>query len=444
MTTKTFSIPAGGEKITLRDGTLFVPPNPIIPFIEGDGIGPEIWAAARPVLDTAVSLAYQNNRCLYWMEVPVGEKARAVTGSLLPQESIAAFAEYRVGIKGPLATPVGGGFRSLNVALRRELDLYACIRPVHWIPGVPSPVRHPEKVDMVIFRENTEDIYAGIEFAAGTEENQRFQSWLGEITPEAFSRIRFPASAGFSIKPISREGSERLVRAAIRYALDQGRKTVTLVHKGNIMKSTEGAFAEWGYALIDREFSDQTYTHRQYLETQQTSGKTAAEEQRLSALKANKVWVNDVITDAAFEQTLTRPETFDVIATMNLNGDYLSDALTAQVGGLGIAPGANLNAESQTVIFEATHGTAPSIAGQNIANPCSLILSGALMLRHMRWDLAADLIERGIESAVSAGSVTFDFQRLLPGSKALSTSDFARTVIQRMAILNEDPRTKDN
>ncbi len=349
-----------------------------------------------------------------------------------------------MGIKGPLATPVGGGFRSLNVALRRELDLYACIRPVRWIPGVPSPVRHPEKVDMVIFRENTEDIYAGIEFAAGTEENQRFQSWLGEINPEAFSRIRFPASAGFSIKPISREGSERLVRAAIRYALDQGRKTVTLVHKGNIMKSTEGAFAEWGYALIDREFSDQTYTHRQYLETQQTSGKTAAEEQRLSALKANKVWVNDVITDAAFEQTLTRPETFDVIATMNLNGDYLSDALTAQVGGLGIAPGANLNAESQTVIFEATHGTAPSIAGQNIANPCSLILSGALMLRHMRWDLAADLIERGIESAVSAGSVTFDFQRLLPGSKALSTSDFARTVIQRMAILNEDPRTKDN
>jgi isocitrate dehydrogenase len=412
-------IPPDGEAITADAGRLHVPAHPIIPFIEGDGIGPDIWAAAQPVLDAAVDLAYGGERGLRWMEVPAGEKAQAQTGSLLPKETIDAFATYRVGIKGPLTTPVGSGFRSLNVAIRRALDLFACVRPVRWLPGVPSPIRQPEKVDMVVFRENTEDIYAGIEFAEGSDARAAFLAWLEASLPAEFAKIRFPRTAAFSIKPISREGTERLVRAAIRYALANGRRRVTLVHKGNIMKATEGAFARWGYALAEREFGDQVLPASQ------------ADD----AKAGGKVLIDDVITDAAFERALTRPESFDVIATMNLNGDYLSDALTAQVGGLGIAPGANINYDSQVAVFESTHGTAPTLAGANKANPCSLILSGRMMLKHLGWVEAADLVERGIMAAVKAGQVTFDFQRLMPAADLLSTTDFGRAVIAQMQAL---------
>jgi isocitrate dehydrogenase len=327
---------------------------------------------------------------------------------------------------------VGGGHRSLNVALRRQLDLYACLRPVRWMPGVPTPVCHPEKVDMVIFRENTEDLYAGVEFEAGTADSRQFQAWLRATMPDEFAKIRFPETSGFSIKPISREGSQRLVRAALNYALKYNRKSVTLVHKGNIMKHTEGAFAEWGYSLAESEFGDRVYTRRQYQAAIKAQGESAANAEREAALAADKLWVNDVITDAAFEQTLTRPEEFDVIATMNLNGDYLSDALTAQVGGLGIAPGANLNFESGIALFEATHGTAPSLAWKNVANPCSLILSGTLLLRHLGWNTAASLAEQAIAATIAAGTVTFDFQRLMPEAHLVSTTEFGQAVTQQV------------
>ncbi|MDY6872491.1 MAG: NADP-dependent isocitrate dehydrogenase [Chloroflexota bacterium] len=415
MSSASYKSPANGKAITVNAGTLQVPYHPIIPFIEGDGIGPDIWAAARPVLDAAVRLAYDDDRGLAWMEVLAGTKAKAQTGELLPQATIDAFGTYRVGIKGPLTTPIGSGFRSLNVAIRRALDLFACVRPVRWLPGVPSPLRRPEKVDMVVFRENTEDIYAGIEFAEGSDANAAFQTWLESTLPTEFAKIRFPRTAAFSIKPISREGTERLVRAAINYALTNGRKRVTLVHKGNIMKATEGAFARWGYALAEGEFNSQVIP--------------ASETDRGGE---GKVLIDDVITDAAFERALTRPESFDVIATMNLNGDYLSDALTAQVGGLGIAPGANINTDSQVAVFESTHGTAPTLAGTNKANPCSLILSGQMMLAHLGWHEAADLVERGIMAAVKAGQVTFDFQRLMPEANRLSTTDFGQAVIDQM------------
>jgi isocitrate dehydrogenase len=411
-----FQIPSNGNAINADAGALKVPDHPIIPFIEGDGIGPDIWAAAQPVLDAAVRLAYGDERRLAWMEVLAGAKAKAQTGELLPQATINAFGTYRVGIKGPLTTPVGSGFRSLNVAIRRALDLFACVRPVRWLPGVPSPIRRPEKVDMVVFRENTEDIYAGIEFAEGSDANAAFQAWLEENRPEEFAKIRFPRTAAFSIKPVSREGTERLVRAAIRYALVNGRQRVTLVHKGNIMKATEGAFARWGYELAEHEFDGQVIR--------------AAE---ADADTEDQVLIDDVITDAAFERALTRPESFDVIATMNLNGDYLSDALTAQVGGLGIAPGANINYDSQIAVFESTHGTAPTLAGTNKANPCSLILSGRMMLSHLGWSEAADLVEHGIMAAVEAGQVTFDFQRLMPEASPLSTTDFGQAVIEQMS-----------
>ncbi len=430
--TEFFQIPPDADPITLQNGQLTVPSSPILPFIEGDGVGADIWSAARPVLDAAVKFAYGDSRRLGWMEVPAGEKALAQTGSLLPDETLQAFADYRVGIKGPLTTPVGSGFRSLNVTLRHELDLYACVRPVRWIPGVPTPVCHPESVDMVVFRENTEDLYAGIEFQQGSAIAAQFQAWLAEASPEDDARIRFPETAAFSIKPISREGSERLVRAAIRYALEHGRKRVSLVHKGNIMKFTEGAFMNWGYALAEREFGGQVYTEKQFKRTRTERGSDAAEKERDNALAQGKLQIDDVITDAAFERALTRPESFDVIATMNLNGDYLSDALTAQVGGLGIAPGANINYETQIALFEATHGTAPTIAGQNIANPCSLILSGQMLLRHIGWTEAADLVERGIMAAVKAKTVTFDFQRLMPEATILSTTDFGQAVIRQM------------
>jgi len=424
--------PAEGERITSQNGRFIVPSNPIIPFIEGDGIGPDIWNAARPVIDAAVGKAYKGKRQLCWLEVLAGNKAQTQTGTLLPQETIQAFAHYKIGIKGPLTTPVGGGHRSLNVTLRQKLDLYACLRPVRWTPGVPAPVCHPEKVDMVIFRENTEDLYAGVEFQAGTPINKAFLAWLKETSPEEFAKIRFPESSGFAIKPISQKGSERLVRAALNYAFTHNRKSVTLVHKGNIMKHTEGAFMTWGYALAEREFDGRIYTQRQFKETKSMQGESAAIAERNDALDQGKLWINDIITDAAFEQALTRPEEFDVIATMNLNGDYLSDALTAQVGGLGIAPGANINFERGNALFEATHGTAPSLAGKNIANPCSLILSGTLMLRHLGWDTAADLVERALAATIAAGTATFDFQRLMPEANLVSTTEFGQAVLQQI------------
>jgi len=422
----------GGEKITLKGGRLDVPLNPIIPFIEGDGIGWDVWQAARPVLDESVQLAYSAARQLCWMELPAGDKALKQYDTLLPSETIDAFSEHLVGIKGPLTTPVGKGFRSLNVALRRALDLYVCVRPVRWIPGVPCPVNNPQNVDMVVFRENTEDIYAGIEFECGSESNMQFQTWLREHYPEEFAKIRFPASSGIGIKPISRQGSERLVRAAIRYAQKNNRGGITLIHKGNIMKYTEGAFTEWGYALAEREFGDRVYTYRQWLESKKRGGLEVANQHRSEAIQAGKIWINDSITDAAFERTLTRPDEFDILATMNLNGDLFSDALSAQVGGLGIAPGANLNDESQVAIFEATHGTAPLIAGQNKANPCSLILSGQMMLHHLGWHAAAELIQESIQKTIDSKTVTFDFLCQMPEARLVSTVEFGEAVIKHM------------
>ena len=432
MKTLFFNPPPDGKPITVDRMKLVVPSVPIILFIEGDGIGLDIWAAARPVLDAAVRLAYGGQRRLGWMEVPAGEKALDQVGDLLPEETIQAIAQYRVAIKGPLRTPVGKGFRSLNVALRKRLDLYACVRPVRWIPGVPSPVRHPERVDMVVFRENTEDIYAGIEFQQGSEANRAFQAWLAEAQPEAFAKIRFPDSTAFSLKPISRQGSERLVRAALRYAIENGRKRLTLVHKGNIMKFTEGAFAAWGYDLAEREFGAQVISKRQYQQTQKAKGQAAADAEKAAAVENGRLLVDDVISDAAFEQALIRPASFDVIATMNLNGDYLSDALTAQAGGLGMAPGVNQNYETRVSLFEATHGTAPTLAGKNAANPCSMILSGGLMLREIGWVEAADFVEAGIQEAVASGQVTADLGRLMPEATILSTTDFGEVVIQAM------------
>jgi isocitrate dehydrogenase len=432
MASSFFSIPANGEPITLTNGRLIVPNHPILPFIEGDGVGPDIWQAARPVLNAAVRLADGEERSLAWMEVPAGGKALDQIGVPLPQETIDTIARYHVAIKGPLTTPVGHGFRSLNVALRRGLDLFACVRPVRWIPGVPTPVRQPELVDMVIFRENTEDIYAGIEFQAGSAAGEAFQNWLTEHYPDDSAKIRFPETSAFSIKPISRQGSERLIRAALNYAFGHGRKRVSLVHKGNIMKFTEGAFAAWGYDLAECEFGERVYTQRQFKQTQSDQGQAAAEAEMKAALESGRLYVNDVITDAAFEQALTRPESFDVIATMNLNGDYLSDALTAQVGGLGIAPGSNINYSTHTALFEATHGTAPTLAGKNQANPCSLILSGYLMLRYLGWHGAAELIGKGIATAMAAKTVTLDLQRLMPEAQILSTTAFGQAVIDQM------------
>lgn len=418
-----FKPPQGAEPIQTNRAGLAVPDFPIIPFIEGDGIGPDIWAATRPVLEAAVRCAYGDARRLGWMPLPAGEKALVQVGELLPDETVQAVARYRVAIKGPLRTPVGEGFRSVNVALRKRLDLYACVRPVRWIPGVPSPVRHPEQVDMVVFRENTEDLYAGIEFPQGSAASRAFLAWLAAAQPEDVAKIRFPETSAFSLKPISRKGTERLVRAAIRYALKHERRRVTLVHKGNIMKATEGAFVTWGYDLAEREFGAQVITRRQIL------GADANQ-----APANGMLLVTDVIADAAFEQALTRPESLDVLATMNLNGDYLSDALTAQVGGLGMAPGANRNYETHTALFEATHGTAPALAGKNQANPCSLILSGALMLRALGWNEAAAGVEAGIQTAVSSGQVTADLARFMPEAEVLSTTDFGEAVVRAIQI----------
>jgi isocitrate dehydrogenase len=422
------------EKITLSNGELHTPDHPVIPFIEGDGSGPDIWRAARRVIDAAVGTAYRGQRSIDWMEVYAGAKAQARFNTWLPQETLDAFKEYTVGIKGPLTTPVGEGIRSLNVALRQELDLYVCLRPVRWLEGTPSPVLHPERVDMVIFRENTEDLYTGIEFAAGTEDNIRFKTLLRENFPEQYKRIRFPESSGIGIKPISQEGTTRLVRAAIRYALKNKRKSVTLVHKGNIMKYTEGAFRAWGYDLALSEFADRVFTMRQWESIKKIDGEASANEVMSRAIEDGRLLIKDIIADAAFETALTRPETLDVLATPNLNGDYLSDALSAQAGGLGIAPGANINYETGMAIFEATHGTAPALANLDKANPCSLLLSAALMLDYIGWPEAAALISRSIEAVLQNKTVTADLHALLPESTLLSTSQFGDELIKSINI----------
>ena len=429
-------VPAG-DRIALSGGTLRVPDRPVIPFIEGDGTGRDIWRASQAVFDAAVAKAYGGKRSVAWMEVLAGEKAFKQTKNWLPDETIEAFRTYLVGIKGPLTTPVGGGIRSLNVALRQLLDLYVCLRPVRYFRGVPSPVKHPEKVDMVIFRENTEDIYAGIEFEAGTEAAQAFLAMLRERFPKEFKKIRFPEECGIGIKPVSREGSERLIRAAIRYALDQKRKSVTFVHKGNIMKFTEGAFRGWGYALAEREFAGKVYTWEQWEETKAKKGEDAANAEQKGALASGKLLIKDAIADITLQQVLTRPEEFDVIATLNLNGDYLSDALAAQVGGIGIAPGGNINYVTGHAVFEATHGTAPKYADQDKVNPGSVILSGDMMFRHLGWTEAADLIIKGMNGAIGARTVTYDFARQMKGDgggevKELKCSEFGQAIIQKM------------
>jgi isocitrate dehydrogenase len=425
-------VPERGAKITIQDGILAVPDNPIIPFVEGDGTGRDIWRATVRVLDAAVQHAYAGKRQIQWMEVYAGEKAYNQFGSWLPDETIEAFKEFLVGIKGPLTTPIGGGIRSLNVALRKYLDLYVCQRPVRYFSGVPSPVKHPEYVDMVVFRENTEDIYVGVEFAEGTEANQRFRSLLQTEFPNEYAKIRFPDTSGIGIKPVSREGTERLVRAAIRWALENNRRSVTLVHKGNIMKFTEGAFRNWGYDVAEREFGDRVYTWQQWEITRQEQGEDAANAEQDAALKSGRLLIKDVIADIVFQQTITRAKDFDILATMNLNGDYLSDALAAQVGGIGIAPGGNINYETGHAIFEATHGTAPKYADKDMVNPGSVILSGEMMLRYMGWTEAADLIIKGMEAAIAAKTVTYDFHRLMDGATLLKTSEFGDAMIHFM------------
>ena len=460
-------VPEGGAKISIRDGALQVPPNPIIPFVEGDGTGRDIWRASVRVLDAAVEKAYGGERKIHWMEVYAGEKSFKMSQSWLPDETTEAFREFIVGIKGPLTTPIGGGIRSLNVALRKLLDLYVCQRPVRYYNGVPSPVKHPEYVDMVIFRENTEDIYTGIEFAHGTEDNRKFKEMFREAFPKEYAKIRFPDTAGIGIKPVSVEGTERLVRAAIQWSLKNKRKSVNFVHKGNIMKFTEGAFKDWGYALAKREFRDDIVTEREswilgnkegnpglsveenarmidpgfemMSPAQQSDIKTEVE----TALKLwdthgggkwkSRLLIKDSIADVSLQFTIIRPRDYDVIATLNLNGDYLSDALAAQVGGIGIAPGANINYETGHAIFEATHGTAPKYADLDKVNPGSVILSGEMMLRYLGWTEAADLVVKGMEGAVNAKTVTYDFARLMSDATEVKCSEFGDAVIKHMA-----------
>ena len=424
--------PSTGSKITINDGQLQVPDNPIIPFIEGDGFGPDVWRASSRVLDAAVSKAYRGQRIINWIEVYAGEKANELTGSWLPDATLDACREYLVAIKGPLTTPIGGGIRSLNVALRQILDLYVCLRPVRWFDGVPSPVKRPDLVDMVIFRENTEDIYCGIEFEQGTEENTRFLKVFADNFPDLFSKIRFPDSSGIGIKPVSEEGTSRLVRGAINYAIANNRKSVTVVHKGNIMKFTEGAFRNWAYKLAETEFSDKTYTWDQWERTRAEQGEQAANDEQESALSGGKILIKDAIADITLQQVLTRPDEFDVIATMNLNGDYLSDALAAQVGGIGIAPGGNVNYDTGHAIFEATHGTAPKYAGLDKVNPGSVLLSGEMMLRYLGWTEAADLVISAVDNTIAEKIVTYDFARLMEGATEVKCSEFADAMIKRM------------
>jgi isocitrate dehydrogenase len=459
-------VPQGGAKINIQNGKLNVPDNPIIPFVEGDGTGRDIWRASMRVFDAAVEKAYGGKRKIHWTEVYAGEKSFKLFQSWLPDETIEAFKEFLVGIKGPLTTPIGGGIRSLNVALRKLLDLYVCQRPVRYYNGVPSPVKHPEHVDMVIFRENTEDIYTGIEFKHGTEDNKRFKTLFKEAFPKEYAKMRFPDTAGIGFKPVSVEGTERLVRAAIQWSLDNKRKSVNLVHKGNIMKFTEGAFKDWGYALAKREFRDQIVTEREswILGNKEHNSNLTVEENaqmidpgfgmmspdqqaeiKAEVEEALKLWdthgdgkwkskllIKDSIADVTLQFVLIRPRDYDVIATLNLNGDYLSDALAAQVGGIGIAPGANINYETGHAIFEATHGTAPKYADLDKVNPGSVILSGEMMLRYIGWGEAADLIVKGMDGAITAKTVTYDFERLMEGAALLKCSEFGSAVIKHM------------
>ena len=443
--------PPAGSKITIQDGKIQCPDNPVIPFIRGDGTGPDIWAASERVFDAAVQKAYGGTRKIVWFEVFAGESAKQKFDSWLPDDTVNAFKEYLVGIKGPLTTPVGGGIRSLNVALRQLLDLYVCLRPVQWFEGVPSPVRNPDKIDMVIFRENTEDIYAGIEFKAGSPEATKVLRFFETEFPKEFAKIRFGSESaikgflgfepalgkveievGIGIKAVSRLGSNRLVAAAIRYAIDQKRKSVTLVHKGNIMKFTEGSFRDWGYELADTLFAEETYSWARWERTKSEKGESAANDELKAAQRAGKVIVKDAIADITLQQVLTRPEDFDVIATLNLNGDYLSDALAAQVGGIGIAPGGNINYHTGHAIFEATHGTAPKYANLDRVNPGSVVLSGEMMLRHLGWTEAADLILKGLNGAIASKRVTYDFARLMTGATEIKCSEFGANIIEHM------------
>ena len=419
-----------GEKIILTDGLLNVPDYPVIPFIEGDGTGPDIWAASVRVFDAAVEKAYGGKRKIIWKEVLAGEKAFEKTGEWLPQVTLDIIREYLVAIKGPLTTPVGGGIRSLNVALRQILDLYTCLRPVRYFAGVPSPVKRPETTDMVIFRENSEDIYAGIEWMQGTPEVKKVIDFL--VNEMGVKKIRFPESSSIGIKPVSKEGTERLVRAAIRYAVEHNKPSVTLVHKGNIMKFTEGQFKQWGYELAEKEFGDKVFTWDQYDRIKASEGEAAAENAQKQAINAGKIIIKDVIADAFLQQILTRPAEYSVIATLNLNGDYISDALAAIVGGIGIAPGANINYVTGHAVFEATHGTAPKYAGKDQVNPGSVILSGVMMLEYMGWKEAAALIVRGLEGAIARKRVTYDFERLMEGATKLKCSEFGTEIINNM------------
>ncbi|MBL9107913.1 MAG: NADP-dependent isocitrate dehydrogenase [Myxococcales bacterium] len=422
-----------GQPITMGAGMkLNVPDNPIVPFIEGDGTGRDIWRASVRVFDAAVEKAYGGKKKIAWHEVYAGEKAFQKFQNWLPDQTIEDFKKYLVGIKGPLTTPIGGGIRSLNVALRQLLDLYVCLRPVRWFEGVPSPVKKPGDVDMVIFRENCEDIYAGIEFEAKSPEVQKVLGFIEKEFPKEFKKIRFPGSSGIGLKPVSTEGTERLVRAAIQYAIDAKRKSVTFVHKGNIMKFTEGAFMKWGYALAEKEFGDKVYTWATWEKTKEEKGEEAANAEQKAALAAGRILIKDAIADITLQQVLTRAKEFDVIATLNLNGDYLSDALAAQVGGIGIAPGGNINYVTGHAIFEATHGTAPKYADLDKVNPGSVVLSGEMMLRHMGWIEAADLIIKGMDGAIGSKKVTYDFARMMDGATELKCSEFADNIIAHM------------
>jgi isocitrate dehydrogenase len=405
------------QKISISNGKLIVPDNPTLPFIEGDGTGVDIWPASKHVFDSAVEKAYKGKKKINWKEVLAGEKAFNKTGNWLPEETLNVFKEYLVGIKGPLTTPVGGGIRSLNVALRQELDLYACVRPVRWFKGVPSPVKEPQKTDMVIFRENTEDIYAGIEFQEGSEENKKFMKYFSEAFPKSYKKIRFPETSGIGIKPVSKEGTERLVRSAIEFAIAQKKTSLTLVHKGNIMKFTEGGFRDWGYALMKNEFGAKDLDGGPW---------------QVIEKNGHKIVIKDAIADAFLQQILLRPDEYSVVATLNLNGDYISDALAAIVGGIGIAPGANINYKTGHAIFEATHGTAPKYAGQDKVNPGSVILSGVMMLEYLGWQEAADLTVKGLEAAIASKKVTYDFHRQMEGATLLKCSEFANEVVKNM------------
>ena len=427
--------PVFGSKITLDDnGKLLVPNNPIIPFIEGDGIGADIWRASVNVFNAAVKKAYGDNRSVDWLEIYAGDKANEVYGpnTWLPDETLDFINEYLVAIKGPLTTPIGGGIRSINVALRQKLDLYVCLRPVRWFNNVPSPVKQPEDIDMVIFRENTEDIYAGIEFEEGSDSANNFLNILKENFPDSYDKIRFPNSCGLGIKPISKEGTQRLVLDAIEYAINNNRKSVTLVHKGNIMKFTEGGFKKWGYEIAEEKFKNQVFTWAQYDRILEDEGKDSADNTMNKAISDGKIIIKDVIADAFLQQILTRPKEYDVIATMNLNGDYISDALAAQVGGIGIAPGANINYGSGKALFEATHGTAPKYAGLDKVNPCSVILSGEMMFRYLGWNEVSDMIISSIDKTLSKKLVTYDFERQMNGATLLKCSEFGEALIDNM------------